>query len=1812
MQKSLFAAAIATGASALKLEANTNTLAQSAGNNECHGTYAYQCIEEKVEASQAAMSGRIEAQKQECLSVAEAQKDGAIERVQRLRYELEKNLLWDMRENQTEALNNRLDEALAAIENAAATAEANMRAEADGRINDTSDISGIRIRAQNDIKKLYYRDGNGDEGAEGLKAQIREVMDQFAADSQGASFADFAGAERDAADATITAECDAMDAAIKDALSAWNDAAGRAEADFGQEIADRIADLDATIARHTADMNADIDELQEDYIVIFWNTIEEIYSAVSYYERQGLIWKALYGKDAFMAEVNGIRDWMRKGLAQTRKELVDSLGAERAGFAANTAENRDGFFADTQVMRAELLKAKTEARASMDATRDDLLALLDSKHKNDENGSLESFVYDLASIGYSPKGFGSGHAAGYQPYGKQVAYAIQEQIDVFGDDAAAAFQNVIDNETAKLNALLANEKAALHEDNWTLQDDLNATGARLLAEIQAERERLELSLTNWQNAQENTDEESRDVDQIALVTTKNNLWKDLSWIVRKTLAGAGQGGRGGGHEHGLSAGPVYSYNPGFLAQTGSDGLGASVSFDSDYSEQVGFGAEGPEDGYDPFGYGDWGWGYGYQQQQYKEIAAVLQKMTAAQELIVAQNEARIAASQAGLDAVQGEAWDQWSATLDARWAEWNDAVDTQNATWAQIKADRTATVDQGIADAQTAFQTALDAKIAEFDRMEKEIRWHITSIYNYDHQHALNEALTAARAEQDAICDERQAAWAAYILDVEATWDACLDSESASLDANTAAATATLQEGKATEAALFEEFKRAQQERFAAWAADERAAIAQWVADCQEAWEWIQVSYCLRHGADGEVQGAGHGCSWGNGAGYGNAGYLKGVAVEEHDAILSYGQDLDIKHIHNEGGLVAAATEWTMQGVEEEFQRQANNVDEEQAAREAGVEAAKQALRDALNGRLAASVASLDATVERLAQELADREDGALAGVESTRAGWEQEIDDERARILWAIKELVWKLGYAQGYVYGAHDGHDAELLQAITDLKEEYEAAIVARLEAMQNRVAAEQADGDEANAAAWAELQGEFDRLRAEMRQAVGDALAACEQILADARAAQEASIGAATDALYAFIDGRLAAWAAQHAQESANAQWQEDSYYRYNLLRLLQAKQQSIDDAVAAVKARWAAAMAEERAQGMAFRGDQRTAFRGFTEATTAALEAAIAEDDANMADIVAEREASLDTRLDEQQTAFEDAVEADRAEMRRALKEVYNYNTYEFTPSAPKDHISAPYSHEQHRAFLNKFAYYMKDVLARRDAQNAADANEYAGEIAAKTEAADEQNEDLSRAIQDQADASEKACNRHADNLLETYAETQALALEMLRDWRDAEEATALSEKEGFANQVIYAMHILRYAGGRDSGSFGFGNAPSSYYGKGNSLTGIDTLDNYRLPSTYGYAQVGEVGAPILKLNDDEENRDRQEASLEDAKLGFDAMVQACRDRFGDRTADEQSASAAAMEQLNADLEYATSGAQAGLAQAIADAEAALAGANDDRQAWLQALTDERLGAFFDVIDAEKGKVNAWFDDQKEWAEKLYDSYYKESLLATLANKRDSTLAALDASANQAAQNADVANAQLADQLNAIEANNADFNARTLANLTAVNDQLQSDSAATAAQINGQFSADAAAENDGKNAFLDQLTEDWGYWLRYAWGYSGYDTAFYNNYDDTKDYSLGSGNGSDTKKYAGADGAYLGLGYQGASGNGGTYGAPHLSGFGYGGVGGHDYLYAGDSQGLAYGPHSGPDKRYFSDSILDPAEDLSVLLDGYASSYGKRYW
>ena len=133
-----------------------------------------------------------------------------------------------------------------------------------------------------------------------------------------------------------------------------------------------------------------------------------------------------------------------------------------------------------------------------------------------------------------------------------------------------------------------------------------------------------------------------------------------------------------------------------------------------------------------------------------------------------------------------------------------------------------------------------------------------------------------------------------------------------------------------------------------------------------------------------------------------------------------------------------------MEGVAEEDAAQQAAVDVRQAEIEAAVLKARAALEDSLTARLTASVDSMDATVADLAAKLLAREDTAIDGVDAQRLLWETAVDELREKLLWDIKEIVWRLGYTQGYHYGAHDGHDEDLLAQIATKKDQYEALIV------------------------------------------------------------------------------------------------------------------------------------------------------------------------------------------------------------------------------------------------------------------------------------------------------------------------------------------------------------------------------------------------------------------------------------------------------------------------------------------------------------------------------------------------------------------------------------------------------------------------------------------------------------------------------------------------------------------------------------------------------------------------------------------------
>lgn len=80
-----------------------------------------------------------------------------------------------------------------------------------------------------------------------------------------------------------------------------------------------------------------------------------------------------------------------------------------------------------------------------------------------------------------------------------------------------------------------------------------------------------------------------------------------------------------------------------------------------------------------------------------------------------------------------------------------------------------------------------------------------------------------------------------------------------------------------------------------------------------------------------------------------------------------------------------------------------------------------------------------------------------------------------------------------------------------------------------------------------------------------------------------------------------------------------------------------------------------------------------------------------------------------------------------------------------------------------------------------------------------------------------------------------------------------------------------MHIIRYAGGQDLG--GFGNYGSSYHGKGNFLTGIDALDQFRVNDLFKYVQLGASASD----KQEDVHLDNLVDMLVDAKEGFDQMI-----------------------------------------------------------------------------------------------------------------------------------------------------------------------------------------------------------------------------------------------------------------------------------------------------------------------------------------------
>jgi hypothetical protein len=834
MQSKIIAAAVASTAAAIKLEAPTTTLAQAKPLNpvagvqtDCHGTYMYQCMQEKVDQALGYLVRDTDDRR--ALSVREASdtRVDMVHGIQDLRNMLEMGLAQTRKDGESAAR--------AQMRGGMDRIDARLQAHIESlrlQVQSDSPIALRRKELERQIKDIYYSDEQELklQGREPKKAAIKALLDGFVAES----FPVFGEPELLDLQALVAAETEAMCDAVDAAMASYNAAAADAAGQMADAIQANNDAMDALEARLIAAMDARIAMLVQDYLKIFWETVEDIYQSVSYNERQGLIWKALYQKDAFVAAINAIREQMVSELAANHAQLVDEMNAERDGLAAFTAENRAEMAAALAEMKAALVASGAAALDTLQAEVDRLSP--QSPSHEQEIGNLTDFIYDLAVIRFNPNDSGDGHANGVQPYGEWVARRISDNIDNAFHDTLATFYAAGRSAVEGAQTVLADQMIALMADNTAAQTLMNAQTSALIADLVATREALELDLSGDYARITSKAEAEREADQIAMTTEKNKLWKDLSWIIRSTLAG-------GKHNHGYRSGPAF----GFIESFAQVSEGNPVDFLEKRPLQ-GWGAEGPEDGYDPYGFGDQGFGFGPSQTQYKEVQGKLADMEATWAATEASHVARMAAARAEMEAE----WAQGQADLTVKMAQKWDAmvanITTQDAKWAETLKTRTAIVYQAVADARAAIAAAYDVKVAALDAEEKEIRWAITSVWNYDRQHALNEALTAARAAADATCAEYRTTFEAELEQVLADWRAFVPVQQADLDANTAAAVQACDDSKAENQRLFSEFVAAQQAAYAAWELKENTEFAAFMAASREAWEWIMVSYCLKHG----------------------------------------------------------------------------------------------------------------------------------------------------------------------------------------------------------------------------------------------------------------------------------------------------------------------------------------------------------------------------------------------------------------------------------------------------------------------------------------------------------------------------------------------------------------------------------------------------------------------------------------------------------------------------------------------------------------------------------------------------------------------------------------------------------------------------------------------------------------------------------------------------------------------------------------------------------------------------------------------------
>ena len=704
----------------------------------------------------------------------------------------------------------------------------------------------------------------------------------------------------------------------------------------------------------------------------------------------------------------------------------------------------------------------------------------------------------------------------------------------------------------------------------------------------------------------------------------------------------------------------------------------------------------------------------------------------------------------------------------------------------------------------------------------------------------------------------------------------------------------------------------------------------------------------------------------------------------------------------------------------------------------------REGLTQALQQEFTQAWDTLNSFQEKLKEALTDRDFAALDAVNEAVNEFLGDVHDLREQIVYGIQELQGKLDHAD------YDTQ-AKINELIASEKERFEAGVEQALTDLEVLIGDMQVAQDTAFENARQALATALNGKRTAFHNSLTRDAAAFSDALNHNYNAFTESVNAQRAAFENSLAEKQAAFDAAKSRKLKQIHFVHDSNYKFHLIKTLEAKAAAITEAIGQARQGFSDALQAETEAFQQFREAERGAFDDARQALRDAFADAEVAAETDLNDEIAENNASFDDKLAEFAGQLATGLNEQREQFKGALVEEAHYEEeYTYTEHVAPEASYSPYSHSSHSQFLSQFHYYLSDQLKKLDAGIDGVAEWTQKEVDAATEAFLTSVGYAEQRLGDQRQAAQEALAQLADALATEYAEAQDLELAAIQEKRAGLEEAIAAKAEELKKKIVYLKKQLHYKGGYDA---------HAEYKLGDAIEAL----------------VGEFDHAVAEIRAWFANNIETEAGESTARAN--AVGEAFQDATG-RLMEIQAA-------LSAEL-----------------AQAARDGAVATEEQFVTA-SQERLDAFHYVIHALGEKVEQWYGEKLAWIGALHDHYYAEELRAKLDAKREQALAALADRASAAQEVVHYRREELSARLGELVGR---FDNSANEALQGLADSSAQESASLAGDVHATaegFQAASAFENNGLNAFLDDLVQQWVWWLKQYYGYAGYDAAYYEN-------------------------------------------------------------------------------------------------------------